>query len=93
MSVYLHGKASLFKRMKSPASFEQTVLWEHTNLSGNLKTSNSEKMSALANRNSVLHSVSSQSSKSNFSNFQYGSNSLELFASYNKANSAASMAS
>ena len=26
MSMYLHGKASFFKRTQSPSSFEQTVL-------------------------------------------------------------------
>ena len=54
---------SLFKRIQSPSSFDQTVLWEHTNLSGDLRTSNSKKTSALPNRNFALHSVSSKSSK------------------------------
>lgn len=37
------------------------------NLSGNLKTSDSKKMSGLTSRNSVLHKISSQqSSKLNF---------------------------
>ena len=53
---------SLFKRIQSPSSFEQTVLWEHTNLSGDLRTSNSKKTSALPDRNFAMHSVSSKSS-------------------------------